>query len=328
MRILMIGGTQFVGRHITAAALAAGHEVTLLHRGRTGAALFPDAEHRLADRDDPDALTAALAEGEWDATIDVCAYFPSQVASLADALGDRGGRFVLVSTASVYHPEHAGFTEHSRLFELDPAEPVPTEITETTYGPLKVACERVARERFGADTLVVRPTYVIGPWDSLRRFDYWAHRIARGGDVLAPGRPSDPLQVIDARDIATFILTALVAGTTGTFHLVGSSATATFGDLLEQIRIGVGEHDATITWVDSAFLIDAGETADTLPLWSQGDPIEDLASTADPAASLAAGLVPHSIADSARDVLSTSLAPEGMLSAEREAELLANWRAN
>lgn len=325
MRILMIGGTKFVGRHITAAALAAGHDVTLLHRGRTGADLFPEAEHRLADRNDPDAL-AILADGQWHATIDVSAYFPGQVTALADALGERAGKFVFISTASVYHPEHAGFTEDSRLFELDPNESVPTEITETTYGPLKVACERVAQDRFGADTLIVRPTYVIGPWDSLRRFDHWVHRVARGGDILAPGMPSDPLQVIDARDIADFVMTSLASGTSGPIHLVGASASYTFGDLLAEIRAGVGSPDATITWVDNAFLLDAGETAETLPLWSQGDPIENLASTADPTASLKTGLVPRSIADSARDVLSTSLAPDGMLTAEREAELLERWR--
>jgi hypothetical protein len=123
------------------------------------------------------------------------------------------------------------------------------------------------------------------------------------------------------------VLTALASGTSGTLHMVGGSGTYTFGELLADIRAGVGAPEATITWVDNAFLLDAGETAETLPLWSQGDPTEDLASTADPAASLAAGLVPRPVANSARDVLSTSLPPDGMLTAEHEAELLERWRA-
>ncbi|GIG56201.1 reductase [Longispora fulva] len=326
MRILMIGGTKFVGRHLATAALAAGHELTLLHRGRTGADLFESqARHLLADRDDPEALTAALAEGEWDATIDVCAYLPGQVTALADALGDRGGQFVLISTSSVYDPEAPGFTEDGRVHEFD--GPAPTELTDAAYGGLKVLCERVAFDRFGPSTLVVRPTYVIGPWDHHGTLDYWAHRVARGGEVLAPGDPDAPMQVIDARDIAAFTLAAVADGRGGTYHLVGASATGTFRDLLEEVRTGVGAADATFTWVDDAFLIEAGVTSAALPLWSQGDPAEDLTSTADPAASLRAGLRVRPVAVTARDVLAGGAATAKAMSAEREAELLASWHA-
>jgi 2'-hydroxyisoflavone reductase len=325
MRLLVIGGTQFVGRHLVTAALAAGHHVTLLHRGRTGADLFPEADHRLADRDDEAALSTALADGAWDATVDVCAYRPRQITALADALGGRGGRYVFVSSASVYNPQDPCFTEAGRVFaEIDPE---PTEVTDATYGPLKVACERVAGERF-ASTLVLRPTYVIGPWDANGGFDYWVHRIARGGDVLAPGSPDAPMQVIDARDIAEFTLTALADGRVGTFQLVGASATYTFGDLLNDVAAGVGATDATVTWVDNSFLLTAGESAGTLPLWSQGDPVEDLASTCDPAASLAAGLVARSVAASARDVLALGKPPERFMTVDREAELLGRHRGS
>ncbi|WP_412538199.1 NAD-dependent epimerase/dehydratase family protein [Longispora sp. K20-0274] len=326
MRILMIGGTRFVGRHLVTAAIAGGHEVTLVHRGRTGADLFDGtARHVLVDRDDAGALAAALAEGEWDATIDVCAYFPGQVTALADALGGRGGRFVLISTASVYDPEGPGFTEDGRVHEFD--GPAPTELTDGTYGGLKVLCERVALDRFGAATLILRPTYVAGPWDPHGTVDYWAHRIARGGEVLAPGDPDAPMQVIDARDIADFTLAALAGGRSGTLHLVGASATSTFRDLLDDVRTGVGRADATLTWVDSAFLLAEGETSGSLPLWSQGDPVEDLTSTADPAASLAAGLRVRSVAATARDVLAGGAPTAKAMSAEREAELLGRWHA-
>ncbi|MGN9907584.1 NAD-dependent epimerase/dehydratase family protein [Phytohabitans sp. LJ34] len=322
MRVLVVGGTKFVGRHIVAAAIEAGHDVALLHRGRTGAGLFLDAEHRLADRDDTAALSAALADGVWDATLDVSAYLPRQVTALADALDGRGGRYVFVSTTSVYDPRTAGFTEDGRVVgEIDPE---PETVTDATYGPLKVGCERLARERFHAP-LVIRPTYVIGPWDHSQRFDYWVQRIARGGEVLAPGDADAPMQVIDARDLADFVVASLATGRVGTFHLVGASATYTFGDLLDDIATGVGATDTTVTWVENAFLRAAGETARTLPLWSAGDPVEDLASTADPAASLAAGLRVRPVADSARDVLVGGRPLERFMTRDREAELLRRY---
>ncbi|GIG56020.1 isoflavone reductase [Longispora fulva] len=329
MRILIIGGTRFIGRHIAATALAAGHEVTLLHRGRTGGDLFDGAaRHLLADRDDPDALAATLADGEWDATIDICAYLPGQVTTLADALGARGGRYVLISTASVYDPEGPGFTEDSRLHELE--GPTPTDVSEVTYanyGALKVLCERVASDRFGDAILVLRPSYVIGPWDHFGHVDYWAHRIARGGQILAPGAPGTPLQVIDARDIAEFTVTALAEGRSGTLHLVGASATSTYADFLDEVRAGIGVAESTVTWVDDAFLLAEGETVASLPMWAQGDRAEELTSAADPAASLRAGLRLRPVAESAREALATGAPSKKALTAEREAELLARWHA-
>src|SRR3954451_7771710 len=151
MRILLIGGTRFIGRHVVGAALAAGHEVTVFHRGRTGAELFPEVTRLTGDRNDD---LSALADGEWDATIDTCAYFPRQVQSLADVLGDRAGRYQLVSSVSAYaSPEHAGFTEDAALAELD--DPTVEEVTNETYGGLKVLCERAAVERFGPTTTLV-----------------------------------------------------------------------------------------------------------------------------------------------------------------------------
>ncbi len=325
MRMLVVGGTKFVGRHVVAAAVAAGHEVTLLHRGVTGPGLFPTAVHLLADRDDPAALTDVVAGGEWDATVDVSGYFPRQVHALADALDNRGGRYVYVSSSSVYDPVTPGFAEDGRVF-AEP-DPEPTTVTDATYGGLKVGCERVARERFGEAVLVVRPTYVIGPWDHHGAFDYWVHRIARGGEVLAPGAPDAPMQVIDARDIAGFILTALDTSTVGPFHLVGASATYAFQDLLDDVAVGVGATGVTFTWVDTAYLRAAGESGATLPLWSAGDPVEDLASTADPAASLAAGLTVRPVAESARDVLAGGTVPTRGLTPEREVELLRGYRS-
>lgn len=233
MRILIVGGTRFVGRHITEAAIAAGHKVALLHRGRTGPELFPEAEHLRADRD---ADLSILRDREWDATIDVSAYLPSQIDSLAEVLST--GQYVFVSSTAVYLPPKApNFTEDSPSAEID--GPVPREVTAETYGALKALCERTAVERFGPGTLVVRPTYVIGPYDYTGRFTYWVNRIARGGDILAPGDPSDPIQVIDGRDMAAWIVSmtekahavrqAPPAGEAGTADGTGADAQAEVG---------------------------------------------------------------------------------------------------
>ena len=200
MRILVIGGTRFVGRHIVDAALRRGHDVTLLHRGRSGDDLFPEAEHLHADRDGDLAL---LAGRELDATIDSLGLPACPGALAADALGGRGGRYLVISSTSVYaEPDGPGFDEdvadgrrrggRRRRGHND------------TYGPLKVSIERLARETFGDAATVVRPTYVIGPWDYTRRFTSWVQRIAAGGEVLAPGNPDDPIQVVDGRDLGAF----------------------------------------------------------------------------------------------------------------------------
>ena len=196
MRILVIGGTQFVGRHAVESLLAAGDEVTLFHRGRTNPGLFPDAEHRMGDRDRD---LSALDEGEWDATVDPSAYVPRQVRTLAAALGGRGGRYVHVSSISAYAgADRPWLTEDVPLATLD--DPTIETVTGETYGPLKAACELAAHQYFGEDLSIVRPTYVAGPYDHTGRFTWWVERIARGGRVLAPGPADNPFQVIDARD--------------------------------------------------------------------------------------------------------------------------------
>ena len=158
MRILVVGGTRFVGKHVVEQALGRGHEVTLFHRGHTGMDLFPDLEHRFGDRNTD---LSALADGEWDATVDTCAYVPRQVHDLADVLRGRGGHHLLVSSVSVYAtPEGPGIDEDAALIELD--DPTTEEVTGETYGGLKVLCERAASERHGSSTLLVRPTTTPG----------------------------------------------------------------------------------------------------------------------------------------------------------------------
>jgi nucleoside-diphosphate-sugar epimerase len=329
MRILIIGGTLFVGRHITEAAIAAGHEVTVFHRGRSGADLFPGITHLTGDRNDD---LSALADGQWDATIDVSAYFPRQVRTLAEALGGRGGRYIYISSTSAYKsPVTPGFDEDAPLGEL--ADPATEEITDETYGPLKVACERLAAELFGADlTTIVRPTYVVGPHDYSYRFTWWVERIAYGGHVLAPGPKEGPIQVIDARDMGKWIVSLAERAVTGTFHAVSPPPLFSFADMLEAIVAEVGPPSTRLVWVDADFLTEFGETAETLPLWPGGDSESDI-NTADPSRAYAAGLTPRPLGQTIAELHAAELAsptlprPGVGLTAEREAELLAAWRA-
>jgi 2'-hydroxyisoflavone reductase len=331
MRILIMGGTAFVGRHLAQAAVDAGHDVTLFHRGQTGAGLLPQATHLTGDRNE--SLTA-LADGSWDATIDVNAYVPRQVQSLAGALDGRGGHYLYISSASVYRtPMPPGFTEDAPLAEL--ADPATEEITAETYGGLKVACERAATQLFGlAATTIIRPTYVIGPHDYSYRFTWWVERIARGGSVLAPGDPGDPIQVIDARDMATWAVSLLERSVSGTFHAVSPPPPFGFGEMLEAIATQVAPAGTKLTWVDGDFLLAEGEDDSSLPLWPGADADHDI-NAADPAAALAAGLAPRPLGTSVADIHAAQ-APGSSpvtqpttigLAADREAELLTRWAA-
>jgi 2'-hydroxyisoflavone reductase len=329
MRILIIGGTVFVGRHIAEAALAAGHDVTVFHRGRTGADLFPSATHLTGDRNED---LSALSTGQWDATIDVCAYFPSQVRQLGEALGGRGGQYVFISSTSAYRsPVSPGFSEDAPLAELD--DPTSEEFADETYGGLKVACERTASELFGADGVtVVRPTYVIGPYDATYRFTWWVERMARGGTVLAPGGAADPIQVIDARDLGRWVVRTVERSVTGIFHAVSPPPPFGFGELLEAIAAEVAPWGTRLTWVDADFLVEFGESTETIPLWPGGDSEREI-NTADPARAYAAGLAPRPIRQSIAEIhaaeLATAAKPPARvgLTAERESELLAAWHA-
>ncbi|HET7014763.1 MAG TPA: NAD-dependent epimerase/dehydratase family protein [Streptosporangiaceae bacterium] len=327
MRLLIIGGTAFVGRHITEAALASGHEVTLFNRGRRNPGLFPQATHLVGDRNSD--LTA-LATGEWDATVDVCAYFPRQVRSLAAALDGRGGHHIFISSTSAYQvPVAAGFTEDAPLAKVD--DPETEELTDETYGGLKVLCERTAADLYGeANTAVVRPTYVIGPHDLSYRFTWWVERLAQGGTVLAPGDPADPIQVIDARDMANWIVGLAAGRVSGTYHAVSPPPPYGFGDMLEAIASEVAPPGTELVWVDSQFLLTQGVDEASLPLWPAFDGYGDI-NAANPGAAIGTGLRPRPVARSAAEVHAAQATDpvtprEGVgLSPDREAALLKHW---
>ncbi len=324
MRILIIGGTHFVGHGMAQAALDAGHDVTLLHRNATDE--LPGATHLLADRNGDLSLLADLS---WDATIDVCAYLPGQVRHLHEALGDRGGHHVFISTVSVYaEPATAGADEDSPLF--DPAADDVDEVTGETYGPLKVSCEIAAREAYGdAGLAIVRPTYVVGPRDATARYPYWVLRAARGGTVLLPGPAEAPMQCIDARDMGAWTVRLAEGRVSGAF--TAARPATTFAAMVEE-TVAALDSDAELVQVDGDWLVEQGVDGAQLPLWSEGTP--ELALAMSTARAEATGLTHRPFADVVRDTLAWAEAspdqatnPHVGLAPEREQELLATWSA-
>jgi 2'-hydroxyisoflavone reductase len=311
MRILVVGGTRFVGRHIVDAALEAEHDVTLLHRGTGADDLFPEAEHLHADRDGD--LTV-LDRREFDATIDVSAYLPGQVRS---------------STSVYAEPAGPSFDESSPT--VPPAADGVAEVTNDTYGPLKVSIEHLTLELFGHRATIVRPTYVVGPWDYTRRFTSWVQRLTAGGEVLAPGNPADPIQVIDARDLGAFCVRLVENDVAGTFHAVSPEPPYSFADMLADIAAVVAPAGTTLTWVDQDWLLAQGEDDGSIPLWGGGDPWIG-ANAASPEASRMAGLPVRPVRQTVVELVEHLLLepPEGDgpgMPRDRETALLEAWHA-
>ncbi|OZM70104.1 epimerase [Amycolatopsis antarctica] len=228
MRILVLGGTSFVGRAIVEDALASGAEVTLFGRGRTGIGLFPAVPRLLGDRDTGDYT--ALAHGEWDAVVDVSGYVPRHLRQAIDVLGERAGRYLFISTNAVYAASAGPGADEDA--PRRPAERDTEELREETYGPLKVACEDEVRARYGDRCVIVRPGTVAGPHDPRDTFTYWVRRAARGGRVAIPGDPDQPVQVLDSRDLARLVTRLLADGHRGAFNAVGPAEPVTLAGLV------------------------------------------------------------------------------------------------
>ena len=202
MKLLILDGTRFLGRHIAELALARGHQVTLLHRGQSGPQLFPQAQHLIADRNGD---LGVLARGRWDAAIDTSAYVPRHVKRVAAALGMRVGHYQLVSSISAYASFDAPGADETRATQTLP-DPTVETVTGETYGGLKALCEAAALAEFGGRCLINRPGLIVDPHDPTGRFTWWVLRRLRGGTVLVPGEPNTPVQFIDAREAATWML--------------------------------------------------------------------------------------------------------------------------
>ena len=346
MRILILGGTEFVGRHIAEAAAAGGHVVTLFNRG-SHPEVLPELERVIGDRDaNGDAGLQRLAGRSFDAVIDVSGYLPRVVRDSARLLRDAVHFYLFISTISVYErSDLPGRTESAPLAEL--ADPTTETIDATTYGALKVACEREVLGQYGPDrAVIVRPGVVVGPYDPTDRFTYWVRRVARGGELLAPGAPDAVMQWIDGRDLAAFAVSLLERGVSGTFNAVIPPATVTMGKLLAEVeraataaagapaepRDGQGgrsREPSRPTWVDESFIEEqqVRPFAD-LPMWLPR--ANDSLLRVSPAAAQAAGLSYRSLQQTVRGVLAwdSSRGHEPLkagLTEERERSLLAAW---
>jgi 2'-hydroxyisoflavone reductase len=327
MRLLIIGGTVFLGRHLVESALRRGHQLTLFNRGQHNPDLFPQVEKIHGDRD---GGLDALAGGRWEAVIDTCGYVPRVVRTSAESLADRVEHYTFISTISVYaEPLTPGADESAPVGRL--VDESVEQITGETYGPLKALCEQAVEQTLPGRSLIIRPGLIVGPHDPSDRFTYWPGRVARGGEVLAPSGPERLSQIIDARDLADWTLAMVVRRATGTYNATGPAEPLTLGRLLQTCR-EVSGSDASFTWVSDEFLTENGVTPYTeLPLWL---PIQYAAwEMVSIQKALEAGLKFRPLAQTVRDTLEwertrpADTPRRNGLPAERETAILKLWNS-
>ena len=269
MDILILGGTVFLGRALVEEARRRGHSITLFNRGLTNGGLFPELEKLYGNRDGD---LSALNGRRWDAVIDTSGYVPRVVRQSVNLLARSVGQYVFISSISVYtDTSQPGMNEDNPLQQME-AEVV-DESNSAYYGAFKALCEQVVQSSMLGRSLIVRPGLMVGPHDQTDRFSYWPHRIAQGGEVLAPGRPERPIQFIDVRDAAYWILNQVEHDQNGVFNLTSPDGWATMGSLLEDC-VKVTQSDAQLKWVEESFLMQqsVGEWIE-MPLWlSESDP--------------------------------------------------------
>lgn len=341
LKLLVLGGTGFLGPHFVERAHARGHTLTLFNRGRSNPTRFDGTalagiEQLRGDRKDD--LTALEGDRRWDAVLDASAYFPADVARSAGLLAGRVGHYQIISSISVYARNDIANDEDSPLATLD--DPETRTITGDTYGGLKAACERAAQAAMPARTSVVRPGLIVGPGDTTDRFTWWPARADRGGEIAAPGTPDDPTQCIDVRDLAAFLLHLIEQGATGVFNADATPGTLTMGSLLDscvrQAKAAGGAPDAQLTWLPADFLEAQDVKAwSDMPVWIA--PVGEYAGFGKTRVdrALAAGLVHRPIDGTVRDTLTwwraqpaeRRAAPKSGLSPEREAAVLTAWHA-
>ena len=327
MKLLIIGGTRFVGRHIARTALNSGAQVTLFHRGKTRAPELDACEHVYGDRAGD---LHRLGDRRWDAVIDACAYTPSEAETSARFFAQRAGLFVFISTVSVYDFARApALDEDSKLAVLPPGADR-TSMTPATYGALKVLCEQIVQSTFNDRALILRPGLVAGPYDPTERFTYWPLRVANGGEVLMPHGADHPVQYIDARDLAAFAVLTAARGTGGVFNVVTAPEAVTFGSLFAACERAAGV-SARAIYADEARLLENGvQPWADLPLWIPSTSESFSMVSVLNARAQAAGLRTRPVTGTARDVLQWARAGNVQLESlsaglaeRRERELLA-----
>lgn len=270
MKILVLGGTVFLGRQVVEEALIRGHEVTLFHRGQHGRELFPTAHRVLGDRD---GELSRLGEATFDAVIDTSGYVPRLVRDSTSFLSQRAGHYIFVSTISVYRD-----FDGDPILESHPLAGLPAGVQDEeamsgdTYGPLKALCEQAVRENFAGGSTVVRPGLIVGPHDPTDRFTYWVDRLARGGMVAVPGPRTRPIQFIDVRDLAAFLVHLAESRPSGTFNATGPSHALDMGTLVEAMR-QAAHQSAEVIWLPEDYLLSQGISSwIEMPLWVPESP--------------------------------------------------------
>jgi len=330
LRILILGGTGFIGPHQVEYALSRGHTVTLFNRGMTNPHLFPNVEKLVGDRNDN---LDALRGREWDVVIDNPTMEPAWVRLSTEVLKDSVRQYVFISTLSVFADDGlVNQDENGVLAEYD--EAADSVITGSAYGGKKVLCERIAEAAFPVRTTVIRPSIITGPGDPTMRFPYWPVRVNRGGEVLVPGQYEDPIQWIDARDLAEFTISLCERGISGIYNV--SEPPYPIGQMLDEVNEEFGA-EATFTWVPEEFLSEQEVLRLVNGMASTAIRMEGLEGynqyNVDKA--IAAGLTFRPAGVTARDIVAwyETLAEDerprgGNLSPEREAEVLAEWHAS
>jgi 2'-hydroxyisoflavone reductase len=330
-RMLILGGTSFLGPQLVDAAKARGYSITLFNRGKTRPELFPELEKLRGDRD---GNLKALEGRAWDVVVDTSGYVPRVVHDSATLLAGSVKQYIFISTLSVYaDASKPGMDETAAVGKLD--DETVEKITGESYGPLKALCEKAAEKAMPGRVTVIRPGLIVGPGDPTDRFTYWPVRVSRGGDVLAPGTPADPVQIIDVRDLAEWTLVTAGKGITGVFNAVGPAKELGMGALLEACK-KASNSSARLTWVSAAFLDEQKVTpwAD-MPCWvpPTGDSLGFSRMSA--AKAIGAGLTFRDVGVTAKDTLAwwATLSKERQeklragIKPEREAEVLKVWHA-
>lgn len=308
-KILLLGGTGFIGPHIVDAARARGHTVTVFNRGKTHPKLFPDVENLRGDRD---GKLGALKDRMWDAVVDTSGYVPRIVKQSVELLAPNVGQYVFVSTMSVYANEDN--VDADETAEVKTLDDLATEEVSKAYGPLKAACEVVCEAGMPGRVTNLRAGWIVGPLDPTGRFTYWPSRLADGGEVLAPGDGSTPIQLIDARDMAAFIIAAIENTTVGTFNVFGPSnypeIQLTMKQLIEACNQAAG-NNAMLTWVDAEFLTAHEVTPwSELPGWLPASRATAGFGRRSNRRAVEAGLKLRSVVESARDTLAWIASPD------------------
>jgi nucleoside-diphosphate-sugar epimerase len=320
VKLLVLGGTQFLGRAAVEAAIERGHDVTLFNRGQTNPELFPQVEKLLGDR-----AVDPIPSGEWDAVLDTSGLLPGVVRASAEALRDSVQRYLFVSSISAYASFRESPTEGSRRAELGDMPSDEMLPGYENYGALKALCEDVVTDVYGERALIVRPGLIVGPHDPTGRFTYWPHRIARGGEFVVPGPPEQQVQFVDARDLGAWLVELLERGESGAFNATHPGVS--WAELVESC-LRIAGSDAEPVWIDGDWLASegVGEWME-LPLWLH-DPDWTGMVRADVSRALAAGLTFRPVDDIVRGTLKLAETTEDAgLDPERERELLRAWSA-